>query len=37
MDRKREEKQKLECVRCAYCIETNTVILNWQKPLWEGD
>jgi hypothetical protein len=24
-------------LRCAHCREANKVILNWQKPLWEGD
>jgi hypothetical protein len=36
-DRAREGNQKPEGVWCAHCIETNIVILNWQRPLWEGD
>jgi hypothetical protein len=28
---------KLESVICAHCRGANKVILNWQRPLWEGD
>jgi hypothetical protein len=28
---------KLECGWCAHCRRVNTVILNWPRPLWEGD
>jgi hypothetical protein len=28
---------KLESVWCAHCRGENKVILNWQRPLWEGD
>jgi hypothetical protein len=33
-NREREEILKLEC---AHCRGMNKVILNWQRPLWEGD
>jgi hypothetical protein len=30
-------KPKLESVWCAHCRGAKRVILNWQRPLWEGD
>jgi hypothetical protein len=36
-DPKREGNLKLGCGRCAHCGRVNIVILNWQRPLWEGD
>jgi hypothetical protein len=36
-DREKEANLKLECGWCAHCREVNIVILNWQRPLWEGD
>jgi hypothetical protein len=33
----REGKLKLQCFWCAYCRGGNIVILNWLRPLWEGD
>jgi hypothetical protein len=36
-NQEREENLKLECGCCAYCRGVNKVILNWQRPLWEGD
>jgi hypothetical protein len=36
-DRAREGNQKLECGRYAHYIVANIVILNWPRPLWEGD
>jgi hypothetical protein len=36
-NREREENLKLECGWCAHCRGVNIVILNWQRPLWEGD
>jgi hypothetical protein len=37
MDREGERNQKLECGWCAHSIGTNIVILNGQRPLWEGE
>jgi hypothetical protein len=36
-DREREDNLKFECGRCAYCRGVNIVILNWLRPLLEGD
>jgi hypothetical protein len=36
-DREREGNQKLEYGWCVHCRGANLVILNWQRPLWEGD
>jgi hypothetical protein len=36
-NRERERNLKLESVWCDHCRGTNTVILNWQRSLWEGD
>jgi hypothetical protein len=36
-NREREGNPKLECGWCANCRGVNIVILNWQRPLWEGD
>jgi hypothetical protein len=36
-NREREGNLRLECGLCAHCRRVNKVILNWQKPLWEGD
>jgi hypothetical protein len=36
-NREREGNEKLECGQCAHCRGANIVILNWQRPLWEGD
>jgi hypothetical protein len=36
-NREREGNQKLEYGFCAHSIGANIVILNWQRPLWEGD
>jgi hypothetical protein len=33
----REGNLKLECRSCVHCRGANIVILNWQRPLWEGD
>jgi hypothetical protein len=33
----REGNLKLECGSCAHCIGMNIEILNWWRPLWEGD
>jgi hypothetical protein len=35
--RERAGNLKLECGSCAHCRGANTVILNWLRPLWEGD
>jgi hypothetical protein len=35
-NREREGNLKLEGGWCAHWIEANTIILNWQRPLWEG-
>jgi hypothetical protein len=32
-----ERNLKLESVWCVHCREVKKVILNWQRPLWEGD
>jgi hypothetical protein len=37
MNRERERNLKLEYGFCAHCRGANTVILNWQRPLWVGD
>jgi hypothetical protein len=36
-NRERKGNLKLGCGRCAHCSGVNIVILNWQRPLWEGD
>jgi hypothetical protein len=36
-NREREGNPKLECDWCAHYRGANIVILNWQRPLWEGD
>jgi hypothetical protein len=36
-DKEREGSVKLECGWCAQCRGANKVILNWQRPLWQGD
>jgi hypothetical protein len=36
-NREREGNLKLECGWCAHYRRVNIVILNWQRPLWEGD
>jgi hypothetical protein len=36
-NRERERNLKLESVSCAHWRGVNEVILNWQRPLWEGD
>jgi hypothetical protein len=35
--REREGNLKLQCGWCAHCRGANKVILNCQRPLWEGD
>jgi hypothetical protein len=34
---KGEETKNLNIIDNAHCIGMNMVILNWQRPLWEGD
>jgi hypothetical protein len=36
-EREREENKKLECSQHDHSVRTNIVILNRQRPLWEGD
>jgi hypothetical protein len=36
-NREREGNVKLGCGWCAHCIGVNIVILNSQRPVWEGD
>jgi hypothetical protein len=36
-NREREGNLKFECGWCAHCRGANIVILNWHRPLWEGD
>jgi hypothetical protein len=36
-NREREGNLKFECGWCAHCWGVNKVILNEQRPLWEGD
>jgi hypothetical protein len=35
--RARNGNLKLECGWCVPCRRVNIVILNWSRPLWEGD
>jgi hypothetical protein len=36
-NREREGNLRFECGCCAHCRRVNIVILNWQRPQWEGD
>jgi hypothetical protein len=36
-NREREGNLKLEYGLCTHLRGVNIVILNWQRPLWEGD
>jgi hypothetical protein len=36
-NREREGNLKLESVWYGHCRGAHTIILNWQRPLWEGD
>jgi hypothetical protein len=36
-NKEKEGKLKPESVCCAHCRGASIVILNWKRPLWEGD